>query len=129
LEEVPRIADLAVEIAKGSASVATEKVRLAEEPVHRDRVVTPARIDPRTVPLEQKTGLLLEAMEALHSRPGIVRSHAEVWWRRDLKRFESTEGSALDFDLLAANAAVEATALFEGRFAARSFNTPHLRRG
>src|SRR6478735_2175816 len=32
LEEVPRVADLAVEIAKGSASVALEKVRLAPEP-------------------------------------------------------------------------------------------------
>jgi TldD protein len=129
LEEVPRVADLAVEIAKGSASIATEKVRLAEEPIHRDRIVTPVRIHPDTVPLEQKTSLLLNAMEALQSRPGIVRSTAEVWWRRDRKRFESTEGSALDFDLLVANGAISATALYEGRFATRSFNTPHLRKG
>ena len=129
LEEVPRIADLAVEIAKGSASIATEKVRLAEEPVHHDRIVTPVRIDPSTVPLERKIGLLLESMEALHERPGIVRSSAEVWWRRDRKRFESTEGSVLDFDLLAANGAIGATALSDRRFATRSFNTPHLRKG
>lgn len=129
LEEVPRIADLAVEIAKGSASIATEKVRLAEEPVHHDRIVTPVRIDPSAVPLERKTGLLLEAMEALHERPGIVRSSAEVWWRRDRKRFESTEGSVLDFDLLAVNGAIGATALSDGRFATRCFNTPHLRKG
>jgi TldD protein len=129
LEEVPRVADLAVEIAKGSASIATEKVRLAEEPIHRDRIVTPVRLHPDTVPLEQKTSLLLNAMEALQSRPGIARSTAEVWWRRDRKRFESTEGSALDFDLLAANGAISATALYEGRFATRSFNTPHLRKG
>ena len=63
LEEVPWVADLAVEIAKGSASVALEKVRLAQEPVHRDRVVTPYRIDPFTVPLEKKTDLLLNTME------------------------------------------------------------------
>ena len=129
VEEVPRVADLAVDIAKGSASIATEKLRLVEEPVHHDRVVTPVRIDPRTVSLEQKTGLLLEAMEILHGQAGIVRSSAEVWWRRDRKRFESTEGSALDFDLLAANGAISATALSSGRFATRSFNTPHLRQG
>jgi TldD protein len=52
-----------------------------------------------------------------------------VWWRRDRKRFESTEGSALDFELLVANGAISATALYEGRFATRSFNTPHLRKG
>jgi TldD protein len=129
LEEVPRIADLAVDIARGSASIAVEKVRLAEEPVHRDRIVTPYRLDPAAVPLEGKTGLLLNAMEALHGRTGIVRSTAEVWWRRDRKRFESTEGSVLDFDLLAANGAISATALHEGRFATRSLNTPHLRKG
>mgnify|MGYP003335818984 CR=1 FL=1 len=44
LEEVPRVADLAIEIAKESASIAIEKVVLAGEPVHRDRVVTPVRI-------------------------------------------------------------------------------------
>ena len=58
LEEVPRVADLAVDIAKGSASLAIEKVRLADEPVHRDRVSTASRIDPFTVPLEKKTTLL-----------------------------------------------------------------------
>jgi len=129
LEEVPRIAGLAVEIAKGSASIATEKVRLAEEPVHQDRVVTPILIDPSTVSLERKTGLLLEAMEVLHRQGGIVRSSAEIWWRRDRKRFTSTEGTVLEFDLLAANGRIEATALFEGRFATRSFNTPYLRQG
>jgi len=129
LEEVPRIADLAVEIAKGSASIATKKVRLVEEPVHHDRIVTPVRIDPRAVPLEQKTGLLLEAMEVLHGQTGIIRSDAEMWWRRDRKRFQSTEGTVLDFDLLAAHGTIGATALSDGRFATRSFNTPHLRQG
>ena len=129
LEEVPRVADLAVEIAKCSASIAVEKVQLAEEPVHHDRIVTPVRLDPLTVPLERKTGLLLDTMEVLHGQPGIVRSSAEVWWCRDRKRFESTEGSAIDFDLLAASGAMSATSLYQGRFASRSFNTPHLRKG
>src|SRR5512147_1583318 len=38
LEEAPRVAELAIEIAKGSASLASERVRLADEPIHRDRV-------------------------------------------------------------------------------------------
>ena len=42
LEEIPRVADLAVDIARGSASLASEKTRLVEEPVHRDRVATHA---------------------------------------------------------------------------------------
>jgi TldD protein len=129
LEEVPRIADLAVEIAKGSASIAVEKVRLAEEPVHRDRVATPCRIDPFSVPLEKKTDLLLNTMEALHRQAGIVRSSTSLWARRDRKLFLSTEGTRLEFDLLAGQGECTATALHEGRFASRSFNTPHLRKG
>jgi TldD protein len=129
MEEVPRVADLAVEIAKGSASVAIEKVRLAEEPVHRDRIVTPALIDPFTVPLEKKADLVLRTMEALHRHTGIARSSAELWARRDRKLFLSTEGTRLEFDLLAGQGECTATALHDGRFASRSFNTPHLRRG
>ncbi len=129
LEEVPRVADLAVEIARGSASVALEKVRLVPEPVHRDRVVTPYRIDPFTIPLEKKTDLLLNTMETLHRQSGIARSSASLWARRDRKLFMSTEGSRVEFDLLAGQGECTATALYEGRFASRSFNTPHLRKG
>lgn len=129
LEEVPRVADLAVEIAKGSASVALERVRLAPEPVHRDRIVTPCRIDPFTVPLEKKTDLLLTTMETLHRQSGVARSSASLWARRDRKLFLSTEGTHLEFDLLAGQGECTATALYESRFASRSFNTPHLRQG
>ncbi|UVT15749.1 MAG: TldD/PmbA family protein [Nitrospira sp.] len=129
LEEVPRVADLAVEIAKSSASVAIEKVRLAAEPVYRDRVVTPYRIDPFSVPLEKKADLLLQTMDTLQRQSGIARSSAGLWARRDKKLFVSSEGSHLEFDLLAGQGECTATALHEGRFASRSFNTPHLRKG
>ncbi|MGB4069563.1 MAG: TldD/PmbA family protein [Nitrospira sp.] len=129
LEEVPRVTNLAIEIAKGSASVALGKVRLVPEPVHRDRIVTPYRVDPFTIPLEKKTDLLLNTMETLHRQSGIARSSASLWARRDRKLFVSTEGSHLEFDLLAGQGDCTATALHEGRFASRGFNTPHLRKG
>ena len=129
LEEVPRVADLAIEIAKGSASVAIEKVRLAEEPVHRDRIVTSYRVDPFVVPLEKKTDLLLRTMDVLHRQQRVVRSSASLWARRDHKLFVSTEGTHLEFDLLAGQGDCTATALQNSHFASRSFNTPHLRTG
>lgn len=129
LEEVPRVADLAVEIARGSASLASEKVRLVDEPVHRDHVVTACRTDPFAVPLEQKTTLLREVMDYVQRQPEIVRSSASLWASRDQKLFVSTEGTRLEFDLLASQGEFTATARHEGRFASRSFSTPHLRRG
>lgn len=128
-EEVPRVTARAIEMAKGVASLAQERVRLAEEPVHRDTIVTPRSIDPFMVPLDRKAALLLDTMAAAQQQPGIVRSRASVWSQRDLKLFVSTEGSRLGFDLLAVNGEMEATAGAEGRFASRSFNTPHLRTG
>ena len=129
LEDVPRVADRAVDIAKGSASLARQKVTLVEEPVHRDRVVTAVQIDPSAVPLERKTDLLQGIMERIQHEPLVVRSHASMWMRRDRKLFLSTEGSHLEFDLLAVQADCTATARYDGRFASRSFNTPHLRTG
>lgn len=128
-EEIPRIADLAVEIAKGSASLAIERIRPAPEPVHRDTVVTPCRIDPFSISLEEKTGLLLELMEAVHRQAGIVRSGAHLWAQRDRKLFVSTEGSHIEFDLVALQGEFSATAVHDGRFATRTFNSPHLRMG
>ena len=128
-EEAPRVADLAIEIAKGSASLTADPVRLAPEPVHRDTVRSSYRIDPFEVPLQEKSRLLLEIMERLHQQAGIVRSGAHLWARRDRKLFVSTEGSRIEFDLLASNGDMEATALADGRFAARTFNTPYLRTG
>ncbi len=129
LEEVPRVADLAVEIARGSASLASEKTRLVAEPVHCDRVATPSRIDPFSVPLDQKTALLRDVMDAVQREPDIVRSSASLWARRDRKLFVSTEGTRLEFDLLAVQGEFTATARHDGRFASRSFATPHLRTG
>ncbi len=129
LEEIPRVTELAVGIAKGSALLATERVQLAGEPVYVETVVTPQRVDPFTVPLEEKTKLLLETMEKLHAHAGVARSNATLWARRDLKLFASTEGSRINFNLLAVHGDIEATAVHDGRFASRGFNTPHLRTG
>jgi TldD protein len=129
LEEVPRVADLAIDIAKGSASLASEKSRLVEEPVHRDRVVTAPQIDPFAVPLEQKTMLLQDVMEYVQRQSEVVRSSASLWARRDRKVFVSTEGTRLEFDLLAVQGEFTATARHDGRFASRTFATPHLRTG
>lgn len=129
LEEVPRVAELAIEIAKGSASLTREPAKLAEEPIHRDAIVTARTIDPFSVSLEQKAATLMEVMESLHRQPGIVRCRTQLWVRQDMKLFVSTEGSRIHFDLLAVQGELEATAIHDGRFASRSYSTPHLRTG
>jgi TldD protein len=129
LEEVPRVVALATDIAKASATVASEGVKLAEEPIYRDSIRTSLKVDPFQVPLEEKTTLLMNTMEALQQHAGIVRSQAHLWAQKDQKLYSSTEGSHIQLDLLAVQGGFAGTALHEGRFASRRFNTPHLRKG
>ncbi|RMF79601.1 MAG: TldD/PmbA family protein, partial [Planctomycetota bacterium] len=119
----------AVEIAKASASLLKEPVTLAEEPAHEDTVVTPREIDPLAMSLEDKTSLLLDAMERMRSRDAIRTTTASLWAQRDEKLFASSEGSRIRFDLLASHGAIGATAVRNGVFASRGFNTPYARTG
>lgn len=127
--EVRRVADLAVAIAKGSAALVSDPVKLAAEPPQVMKIATPFEIDPLGVPLEERTALLLESMEVIQSQSGIARSAAQIWAHRDEKLFASTEGARIDFDLRAIHGELRATAVHEGRFASREFNTPYLRTG
>lgn len=128
-EEVRRITKLAAEIARGSAALVRDPVKLAPEPVHRETVITPRRVDPFDVSLADKTRLLGDAMDAIQAQPGIRRSSASLWAQRDEKLFASTEGSHIRYDLLAVNGDISATAVHDGRFASREFSTPYLRTG
>ncbi|MFQ5489370.1 MAG: TldD/PmbA family protein [Phycisphaerae bacterium] len=127
--DVAATADRAVEVARASHLLIREPVRLAPEPVHRDRIATRRNIDPFEVPLDEKTGLLLTVCDILHRRPEIKRSNGYLWTQRDVKLFASTEGSLIDFDLLAVGGGFGATAVKDGDFQSRNFVVPFRRRG
>ena len=129
IEEIPRIAELAIQIAKGSASINQSRVQLTPEPIYQGTVKTPWKLNPFDVPLEEKTALLVSTMRLLHQHPGIVQSQATMWACRDRKLLVSMEGAHLSFDLMAVQGGFQAMALSNGRFASRDFNTPHLRTG
>ena len=128
-DEVRATADLAVEIARASHLLIRTPVILASEPVYRDKVVTPYKMDPFTVPLAEKCALLVEVCDILHRQKGIIRSNGWLWAQRDIKHFASTEGTVIDFDLLATGGSFGATARGDGDFQSRGFDIPYLRTG
>ena len=67
-------------------------------------------------------------MEVLQRQSGIARSSASLWARRDRKCLSRPKGHIWNLISWPGKAS-SATALHEGRFASRSFNTPHLRKG
>lgn len=132
-ELTPEVVELtaarAVEIARASHILLRQPVVLAEEPAHVDQVKTALTTDPFAVSLDDRSGLLHRAMELLHAEPGIIRSSAFLWAQRDLKHFASTEGSAIDFDLVAVGGSISATAKKGDDFQSRSYSIPLARAG
>lgn len=128
-EEIERTADRAVEIARASHTLMKTPVKLAEEPPHKDRVATAYKVDPFTVSLDDKCKLLLAASEILHKEKGILRSSGSLWAQRDVKHFASTEGSVIDFDLLAVGGGFSATAKGDDDFQTREYSLPFKRTG
>jgi predicted Zn-dependent protease len=122
-DHVRAVANRALEVAKASHLLMTTPVKLAGEPVHKDRVKTPRQIDPFNVSLDEKANLLLTVCDRLHEHPKIKRSHARLWAQHDRKLFASTEGTSVHFDLLAVGAGFRAVAPSRFPTAARDMNT------
>lgn len=84
----------AAAIAKASASVAKSPVPFPEQAPARGTYRTPLRIDPFTVPLEEKLARLEAPVRALLAKGKPIRS-ADAWmeWNRCKKRLVTTEGT------------------------------------
>ncbi len=111
LAEAERVAKLAVQIARASALVAGEPVRLSPLASQQGSYRTPMQIDPFAVPLGQKVQLLLDADAAMRSVQGIALSSAAMEYSRERKFFVNSEGSAVEQELFDIGAAIEASAV------------------
>lgn len=109
--EVERVAQLAVQIAHASALVAGEPIYLSELPPQKGSYRTPVRIDPFSVPLNQKVQLLLDADAAMRSAKGISITSANMGYSREHKFFASSEGSEIEQELFDVGAAISASAV------------------
>jgi TldD protein len=84
----------AVAIARASSSLATRAVPFPPRPGARGSYASPVEIDPFTIPIEQKLGVLDAPVRALLGKGKPLRS-AEAWmeWTRTHKRLMTTEGT------------------------------------
>ena len=110
-QEVEKIAQQAVQIARASAQVAGEPVRLSPLEPQRGFYRTPLQIDPFSVPLNQKVQLLLDADAAMRSVKGVSISSGLIEYSRERKYFVSSEGSEVEQELYDTGAAISASAV------------------
>ena len=83
----------AVEIAKASACVKRENVRLAPEPAAVAEWTTPYRVDPFTTSVEQNLDLLLKADAEMRAVPGVTLTETGMNFVREESWFVSSEGA------------------------------------
>ena len=83
----------AVEIAKASARVKQENIRLAPEKPVTAEWTTPYKVDPFTISVEQNLDLLLKIDSELRSVAGVTLAETSMNFRREEQWFASSEGA------------------------------------
>lgn len=111
LAEAERVAQQAVQIARASALVSGEPVRLSPVPPQKGVYRTPIQSDPFSIPLTQKVQLLLDADAAMRSVKGIALTSGQMEYSQEHKFFVSTEGSEIEQILYDTGAAISASAV------------------
>jgi len=94
-DAVEETAARALAIAKASAQVKHEEIRLASEKAVAAEWSTPIEIDPFTTSVEQNLGLLLKIDAELRGVPGITLAETSMNFRREESWFASCEGASI----------------------------------
>lgn len=134
LEEMRRVAEAAIEIAKASALTKKEDVRLTPTESYQDRYESLYDIDPFGVSIDRKIGLLLDICAIIQKNPKIKVAEGSMQFFRTDKTFASTEGALIEQSIIESGAGIIATAVegseaqkrsypnsFRGDFASRGY--------
>lgn len=100
----------AVATAAASATCMEKPVTLAPEPVYRAEWVSPHLVDPFTISLETKIGLLLECARVMGAVPGITMNQGHLSFIKERKLFVSSEGSRIKQTFIRSSCGIEAFA-------------------
>jgi TldD protein len=111
----------AVEIARASARVKKQDVRMAPKPAVEDIWCTPFTVDPFRVPIEDKLGLLARIDEVLRAKAEVKVAQSRMQFAREKQWYADTDGSFIVQDLLRSGAGFSATAVGNGDCQIRSY--------
>jgi TldD protein len=121
LPEADRIADLALQLARASARVPGQAVDLGPPIASRGIYQTPIQIDPFSLPLETKLGLLMAADAEMARVPGLRVRRGNLTFIHEHKGFANTEGASTEQTIYETGGGIQATAVGNGEVQSRSF--------
>ncbi len=119
-EDIDDAAQLAVRIARASATQSTGRIELApEEPVRADWS-SDYETDPFRVSLEKKLALLLDADQAMREVSGVRVATGDLTFMREEKWFASSEGAEVFQSRMQSGGGIQAIAEGDGEVQRRS---------
>jgi len=110
-DEIARITQDAVTIARANAALTQRPVTLAPVPSYQDRYATPFEKNPFDVPVQEKLALLQAVNDSAKKVQGVMTVNSGLVFRSEDKFFASTEGSVLEQLIVQTVPSMSATAV------------------
>ena len=129
--EIKRIVALAIETAKGSRLTQQEPVKLVPVDAYQDKYITPIKIDPFEISIQEKAELLLDINERLlaFGDKGIKKAYSFLRFAKEDKIFASTVGSYIEQTIYRTYPGMGCTAIANGDAKGRSYERTPLNIG
>jgi len=120
-EEIDRVTRQAMEIGRASGLVRGERVDLGPPVATRGAYVTPVEIDPFSISLEERLGLLLAADKEMARVEGVRVRQTNLVIIREKKWFANTESAYTEQTIIETGGGIVATAVGDGEVQSRSY--------
>jgi TldD protein len=128
--DIAKAAADAVAVAKASALLkAASGINWIAEPPHKGVFKTPVKKDPFTVPLAEKTDLLLAIAKAVLAVQGVKKCLGSMYFKKEHRWLANSEGSLIESETCTSTADYEATAVDEHTAKTRYFEAHPMNAG
>jgi TldD protein len=127
LSEMDRVTALALDIARSSALAPGKEVSLGQAVASQGVYQTPIQIDPFSISLEDKLGLLMTADAEMAKAPGLRVRRGNLTCIREQKWFANTEGAFTEQTIYEVGGGIQAVAVGSGEVQTRSYPTSNGR--
>jgi TldD protein len=125
-----RVAEQAIEVAKIAAAINRERIELAAEPVHGERVwVSSYEVDPFTVPTGDKVARLADWSRRLLADDRVAHADASLLQVKENKFYADTAGTVTTQQRVRLAPVVNAVGVHEGGFDTMRSLAPPVGRG
>ena len=122
-DEVDRVTDQALGIARASATVPGQRIDLGPAVTSQGVYQTPVETDPFSVSLEDKLGVLLTADAEMAKVEGVRVRQGNLVFIREHKWFANSEGAYTEQMIVETGGGIVATAVGHGEVQRRSYPT------